>query len=226
MTLQELKYNYQDSEAFHQTINEYFSEMVMGDLDAHRTFVEHGYGFGERAFWWLWKLICDEHPLGFSFLEIGVYKGATLSLIKLLRPDATVHGVSPLTSEGGYTDSDYRKDVNDIHEHFGLDKPNIIQGLSTEKWVIDAVNDLGKWDIIYVDGGHDYETVLSDLKNYSPMVKVGGYLVMDDANCDRNLPWGYFRGHQSVTDAKLAFDWSNFEFVASVVHISVWRRIK
>lgn len=202
-----LKQEWEDTEGYHSDINYLFTNIVNNNpiLKEHRDFVEKGYGFGERSFWCMWKLLCDEMPEGFSFLEIGCYKGATLSLIKLLRPDATVHGVSPLSTEGNYPESDYKADINYIHEHFGLDKPNIFQGLSTEKWVIYAVNDLGTWDIIYIDGGHDYNTVTSDLTNYSPLVKVGGYLVMDDANCELNMPPGYFRGHQSVTDAKL--DW-------------------
>lgn len=229
MNINNLSWN--DTEFFHKNTNEYFEKCVneSDTLKNHRNFVEkNGYGFGEKSFHYLWKLICEYQNLYFSFLEIGCYKGQILSLIKLLRPDATVHGVSPLSTEGNYPESDYKADVNYIHDHFGLDRPNIFQGLSTEKWVIDAVKDLGSWDIIYIDGGHDYNTVTSDLEIYSPLVKVGGYMVMDDANCELNMPPGYFRGHQSVTDAKL--DWlktqTDFEFMFSVVHISIFRRIK
>jgi len=228
MTIPELKSQFQDTEEYHKHINDLFCQLVDNDntLKQHRDFVENGYGFGERAFWWLWKLICDEQKQGFSFLELGVYKSATLSLIKLLRPDATVHGVSPLSSEGGYPDCNYWQCIQDLHGHFNLDMPAIIKGLSNENWIVERVKEMGKWDVIYVDGSHKYSDVLFDLSTYAPLVKSGGYLVMDDANVDLNLWWGAFRGHQEVTDAKLKWleTQTDFEFVCSVVHISVFKK--
>jgi len=229
-TIKKLQAEWEDIEHHHSYINELFCELVNADpiLKIHRDYIEQkAYGFGERSFWYLWKLILDEIPKGFSFLEIGVYRGSTISLIKLLRPDATVYGVTPLTSEGGYQDCDYAKDIADLHQYFNLDQPNIIKGLSNEPWAIQAVRDLGMRDVIYVDGAHDTETVLQDLANYASLVKIGGYLVMDDCNSEMHMPHGYFQGHQSVTDAKLKWleTQTDFEFVFSVVHISVFRKL-
>ncbi len=230
MNLKALQSEWSDTEEYHKHINDLFCDLVNfnSTLRGHRNFVENGYGFGERAFWNLWKIICDEQPKEFSFLEIGCYKGATISLIKLLRPDAKVYTVTPLTAEGGYGDDDYANDVITIHNHFGLNQPVIIQGLSTNDWVIQSVKNLGDFNVIYVDGGHDTETVIADLDNYAPMVKIGGLLVMDDANSDMHMPHGYFQGHKSVTDAKLKWleTQTDFVFVFSCVHISVFRRIK
>lgn len=230
MTLTDLHTQWQDTPDYHSHVHELFSDLVNQDwkLCDHRDFVEKGYGFGERSFWWLWKLLCDEQESGFSFLEIGVYKGATLSLVKLLRPDATVHGVTPLSPEGGYGESDYMNDIKTLHEYFGQDIPAIIHGSSHEKWVIQTVRDMGKWDIVYIDGDHSYEGCLADLTDYSPSVRVGGYLVMDDSNTNLDMPWGYFRGHKEVTEAKLTWlkTQTDFEFVCNVVHISVFRRVK
>lgn len=38
----------------------------------------------------------------------------------------------------------------------------------------------GQCDIIYIDGGHDFETVLSDSKNALSMCKSGGFIIWDD----------------------------------------------
>jgi cephalosporin hydroxylase len=56
-------------------------------------------------------------------------------------------------------------------------------------------------DVLYIDGGHTYEVVMSDLKNYLPILKVGGTLVIDDCNNAIPMPWGYFAGIQSVSNA-------------------------
>lgn len=40
----------------------------------------------------------------------------------------------------------------------------------------------GRIDLLHIDGNHDYESVVTDLKNYLPKLQLGGYLVMDDIN--------------------------------------------
>ncbi len=37
-----------------------------------------------------------------------------------------------------------------------------------------------KFDYVYLDGGHDYETVKADIKNYYPLLRKGGVLAFDD----------------------------------------------
>jgi predicted O-methyltransferase YrrM len=36
-------------------------------------------------------------------------------------------------------------------------------------------------DVLFIDGGHDFETVWADLENYAPRVKTGGWILMHDA---------------------------------------------
>lgn len=38
-------------------------------------------------------------------------------------------------------------------------------------------------DFVFVDGDHSYEAVLSDLRNYYPKLRVGGFLLGDDFAC-------------------------------------------
>jgi len=81
------------------------------------------------------------------------------------------------------------------------------------------------YDVVYIDGDHSTEGALNDLNNYSPMVKVGSYLVIDDCCCDLHMPFGYFQGIQSVQDAFDQWDKTGFEFVFNVVHLRVLRRV-
>lgn len=229
MTLTDLKNNWEDTEIFHKTIHEHFIDEVNADLKLkeHRDWVEQNiFGFGERSFWWLWKILLDEVPKNARILEIGVFRGATLSVWKLMREDVEIFGITPLDTSGGVWESDYESDICKIHDTFGLPYPKIINGRSQQ--VVSLASIQGDYDIIYIDGDHSFEGALSDLTNYSLMVKNGGFLVIDDSNCEMHMPFGFFQGIQSVTDAKL--EWlktqTDFEFVASVVHISVFRRVK
>jgi hypothetical protein len=228
MTLTELKDTWQDVEAYHKTIHEHFTDLVNADpiLNEHRTWVEQNvWGFGERSFHYLWKILLDELPKKPSILEIGCFRGQTLSLFSLLRPDATIVGITPLSTEGGMWESDYDGDIRKIHEHFDLRLPLIIKGLSEDGEVIDTAR--GEYDLVYIDGGHERRHIDNDMKYYAPMVVSGGYLVIDDACTDFHMPWGYFQGIAPVTEGVLAYmdNNKNWEFVASVVHLRIYKRI-
>lgn len=44
------------------------------------------------------------------------------------------------------------------------------------------------FDVLYIDGAHDYETVRADLENYSPLVRPGGLILMHDVLCPDTFP--------------------------------------
>jgi len=235
MTLKELSKTWEDTEVFHKNINDTFAEKVNGVewLREHRKFVTaNAFGFGENCFHWLWKLLVDEMPSEFSFLEIGIFRGQVLSLMKMLASSTgrsvTRYGVSPLSNADGHWYSDYAEDIKTIHNKFFIPQDyTIYQGLSTEPEIIEQAKKTAPYDILYIDGGHTLDVVTSDFKHYAPMVKRGGYLVVDDCNNEMNMPFGFFQGIAPVTQAKMEYmkqhpnDW---EFVFSVVHISVFRK--
>ena len=52
------------------------------------------------------------------------------------------------------------------------------------------LNRLGiKCDLIHIDGGHQYESVIADLRSWWPMLRVGGALIGDDYFLD-GTTWG------------------------------------
>lgn len=231
MTLQELKSEWADTPEFHKAIHEYFFNEVNGDpkLKAHRDFVEQNiFGMGERSFWWLWKLICEELPKNPKLLEIGVFKAATMSLWKMLRPDAICYGITPLDGRGtGWTEDDYAAHIKNIHNRFELEQPKLIIGGSEEPEMARSAGE-NEYSVVYVDGNHSEEGAYFDLVNYSPMVKSGGWLVVDDAACRFNMPFGYFQGIDTVCSALQNWELNDlnneFEFQFNVVHIMCYKR--
>ena len=232
--------SWRDTEAHAQETKDRFTEYVDRDLQlrVHRDYIEkHALGMGERCFHWLWKLIVDEMPTAFSFLEVGVYKGQVLSLVKLLANrtgrDAGVVGVTMLSDFAGdtdefprYPDEDYGKYIRELHEMLSLEQPHLVVGDSTDPGVQQAVQELGPFDIIYIDGCHEYDYVASDLLFYPTLVKPGGLLVVDDASCDLKQPWGFFQGIAPVSRAvrtviETDLQW---EHLLAVVHNRVWRK--
>lgn len=238
-TLAEEAAEYKNTVPYNFGLDQRFRAYVDSDpeLKAHRDFSEkHVYGFGERSFQWVWKLISDATDPRARFLEIGVYKGQILSLMRMLKPDAFVVGVTllsdysgPTNKFGKFPDTDYMQHIKDLHDHFDLRMSDaILEGDSTNIPVIAAARDLGPYDIVYIDGCHEYPCVLSDLVNYTPMVKPGGYFVVDDASNHLQMWNGSFAGIMDVSNAvrDITEKDPQLTHLLACMHLRVWRRDK
>lgn len=230
------KETWQDSQEAHQAINNLFLGEVNNhpELKGHRDWVEQNiFGFGERSFHWLHKLLVDEMPKDFTFLEVGVFRGQVLSLYKLLADSqgkkVSRYGITPLDGTDGHWESNYTEDIKTIHKQFKLKQDyKILHGLSTDPEIVKQAQEIPV-DILYIDGGHTYEVVQSDLRNYPQLVKQGGYLVIDDACNNMNMPFGFFQGIEPVTRAVLEWEKTEsgkgFEFLFNVVHNKIYRKL-
>jgi hypothetical protein len=193
-------------------------------------------GFGELPFSWHWYLLVNEMPSNFKFLEIGVYKGRVLSLIEmlgnLLNKNAQIWGITPLCDAGdkysNYDNADYLNAIKTsfMNSNASFENTEIIQGFSENDDVINKAKENMYYDIIFIDGCHDYKNVCLDINNYSRMLKRGGYLVMDDASLFLTDAYGSFLGHPDVGKAAIDNLDNNPEFVHlyAVGHNRVWRK--
>lgn len=224
---------WKDEEEFHREVNETFACLTneVPELKELRDWVEANvWGFGERSFYWMWKLLVDEMPEYFNFMEIGVFRGQILTLIGLLAKNKKHNrvAISPFDSTDGYWESDYYADVMTLEQKFNPGgRPLIIfKGLSSDPNILKDLKD-NKVNLLYIDGGHSEEVVKLDLENYTPLLIKGGYLVIDDSAVNLNLPNGYFRGHESVTKAVEEFmkDNKDFTHLFNVVHNRVWKKL-
>ena len=214
-----------------------FTDHVNADpeLKAYRDWIEANvFGFGERCFYWMWYRLVHKMPQEFNFLEVGVFRGQILGLVSILsrrlqKADVRV-GVTPLDATEVGWESDYRRDIAQLHKIHAIDPDyTIIEGYSTDPKV-QKMAARRKYDIVYIDGGHEYETVKADLEFYPNLVKPGGFLVIDDCNNQVDMPAGMFRGHESVSKAVDEImppfaknpDW---EFMFNIVHNRILKRI-
>lgn len=208
-------------------------------LKAHRDFIEDSYrsgliyGHGARCLQYMWKLIVDELPQNFSFLEIGVYKGQILSLMQLCADQtnktAKIVGVTPLH------DPDFAKYnrlpyIENIYKQFSttMDNTTIIDGKSQDKEIIAKVHSMGPYDVVYIDGDHGYQPTVDDIKNYDVCLKSGGLMVVDDASNFKNIPTyaSNFKGIIEVSEAvrdTLEKD-PNYKEILTCMHVRVFRK--
>lgn len=232
-----LKIKDQDLKIIYSSLlDEYYNDPM---LVSHRTYIENNQlGYGEKPFHVVWREIVKSQQKGFKFLEIGVYKGQVLSLVKLLsdhfKNDVDFCGVSPLDTTGDkfskYDSIDYRNTITSLFNNFNLDfnfDNNFIVGDSTSESVKDKIKQRGIFDVIYIDGCHDYDCVVSDINLMKSITKVGSIVVFDDASCYKELPENNFKGHQDVCEAvknELESDDSFLEIIC-VGHNRIFKKI-
>jgi len=209
------------------------------DLIRHRHHIEsNGLGFGDRAFHWLWKLLVDAMPRTFSFLEIGVYKGQVISLIGMLalkqNKRAHISGVTPLDPAGDkygkYETLEYAEVIDALQAWSGVPvgrKAHLIEGFSTDADAKRQCRGAAPFHMVYIDGCHDYNVVANDIITYGELIADHGYLIMDDASSELDMPDGIWRGHPDVGRAvrEIVEPDQNFHERLAIGHLRVWQKI-
>lgn len=214
----------------------YFYYDLPGDFYQHRHFFDQiakgSYrGCGENPFHAMWYLLFKEFkPI--HCLEIGVYRGQTISLWGLLgtyfQYNARISAISPFAPVGDevsiYEEKlDYLEDTIENHAHFDLPTPEFCRALSTDPRALDLISSK-KWDLIYIDGGHDYDVVLQDTKQAIKNLSPNGLIVMDDSSLYFNFSArdGRFQGHEGPSlVAKEMLESHQLELVIGVGHNNI-----
>jgi predicted O-methyltransferase YrrM len=224
-----------DPTKFYLDCFRFFHQRIPAELREHREyFVQERRGFGEDAFHVLWYLLFLEFKPK-NFLEIGVYRGQTLSLAALLsrRNNLTVEvcGISPFSSAGDsvsrYRDNvDYFEDTLKNFEHFKLPRPKLLKNFSTDAEAKQFIASK-QWDMIYIDGNHDYEIARQDWDICSQNLKVGGVIVLDDSGLTTTYRPPRFAtgGHPGPSRLAQEIDRKHFRERLQVGHNRVFEKI-
>lgn len=246
-TIQEFAGAWKNDEAFHKYVHNHFCERVNStdDLKKLRDFIEEGsYGFGERSFYWMWKLIYDDikknkYLRSLQALEIGIHKGQILALWHILGFEK-IYGISPMNGADGYDEkNDYWKDLKAVFEfaHQYSDRQSRLRIYETQSQGLNEYITTFSYRrdpaVVYIDGAHGYEEAWFDIRLYSECVAIGGYLVIDDCATAFNMP-GMFSGIPTVSRAVDTLlpphgKWpgaGEWKHLGNVVHNRIWQRVK
>lgn len=190
-------------------------------------------GFGEDAFHAMWYYLFDTYRPK-NVLEIGVFRGQTISLFNLLGKTFNyspyVLGISPLTdandSVSTYDKLDYAKDIATHYEYFNLGTPNLLKEYSEKKIARETIKSK-KWDLIYIDGNHDWPNVLVDYCNCAEALSDAGIIVFDDSSLHENYdpPPNAFKGHPGPSYVLEAYAKQEMDLFLTVGHNNCLRRV-
>ncbi|QTN32171.1 class I SAM-dependent methyltransferase [Akkermansiaceae bacterium] len=230
----DFKFAVKNPTAYYETSFREFHRSLPAELRKHRQyFQENQRGYGEDAFhvmWW--NLIRRFKPQ--NFLEIGIYRGQTISLVSLITKmegiSCEVHGISPFSSVGDSVSDylrgiDYLEDTLKNFHHFSLPSPELLKAYSTDDEAVNLIRSRS-WDIIYIDGNHDYEIVKADWAVCSEAVETGGLIVLDDSGLTTGYRPPAFAtgGHPGPSRLASEIDASRFEEILQVGHNRVFQK--
>lgn len=234
-TLEELNNNFKNRNLQYKYFYHFFWNLSPNWLKEHRNyFSEERRGFGEDAFHAMWYFIFNEFKPT-NVLEIGIYRGQTLSLFSLLGVnfnfELQIHGISPFTSAGDnvskyLVELDYYNDVNKNFKYFNLKTPILHRGFSTDENMVNIIQSK-QWDLIYIDGNHDYEVAKQDFDVCSKNLRKGGLIVLDDASLytDYKPPFYSTAGHPGPSKVASEINFNSFQEILSVGHNRVFKKI-
>ncbi len=224
---------FRNPNALHAYMHHFQHHLCPQPIRTHRAYFRRKRrGFGEDAFHAMWWLLLREFSPTYC-LEIGVYRGQVISLwaliARLIGLPCQVHGISPFTAAGDSVSNypqavDYRADIQRSFARFGLPDPTLVSALSTD---VEAVKHVAarSWDLIYIDGSHDYEVALADYRLCRRYLAPGGLLVLDDSSLgtDFHPPLFSFAGHPGPSRVAAEVARRELRFLGAVGHNNVFR---
>jgi hypothetical protein len=101
-----------------------------------------------------------------------------------------------------------------------------VKAFSTDIQAIQIIQEC-TWDLIYIDGSHEYDVAKLDYENARQGLKQGGYLVIDDSSLNTSYSPQVAKSTRGWPGPSQVFDEispKDFEFFIGVGHLNFLRR--
>jgi len=209
------------------------------DLVAWRKYFEKIGGFAQNSWYVMWDAIIKKITIE-NFLDLGVHVGQFSILPALLgkRHDKefNIHMVSPFNGVGDKYSSYEQKDYGEVFlqamADMMIDSCSFVmhKGMSQDPKVKDEVKDT-RFDLMYIDGSHDYEVVTQDIDFYvMELLKPNGIVIFDDAQFyipSGGHPWER-QGYGDVVRAvrEKMDNHPDFMHLCDVTHNRIFQRLR
>ena len=149
----------------------------------------------------------EAHPVECNYLEIGSLFGFSMVNAMRSKTPGKFVGIDLFQATREIAMNNYSEDVElrglskekterlveecNIHKH----QVEFILGFSQDPSVYDKARAVSQdFDIMFIDGDHTFKGCQRDFKMYSPLLKVGGFLLFDDQD--------YAEIHQVMNEIK------------------------
>jgi lipopolysaccharide biosynthesis glycosyltransferase len=143
-----------------------------------------------------------------NVMEIGFNSGFSALLMLVTNPNIKITCYD--LGEHKYTIPCY-----EILKQLFQDRINIIIGDSTKT----LYNDINKYDLIHIDGGHTTEIVTNDIKNSYCLSKKGTILIMNDYDFDNiHILWNYYKNEYNLKSLNIHINATKYHDIKYVLN--------
>jgi len=112
-----------------------------------------------------------------TYLEIGTHNGGSLATVMQSKYKTDFYGVDVWGRIENMRFTTTNVDNHNIHKH----KYELIRGLSSDDKILEIVKQkCPVIDMLFIDGGHEYDTVINDFEKFAPLVSKNGIIIFDD----------------------------------------------
>jgi len=177
----------------------------------------------------LWSLLMREFHLQLELTAITPLKGNPVTASRISRK--LRYWFSPKFREevrngNFYPSEDYELAIKNLFSAFQLDFDSVHfeRGFSNNPDILSSLRDK-HFEIIYIDGDHTYDGVMSDFKNFGPKVPFGGWIIVDDASL-YNPGTAFWKGHEAVSRACDCLPELGFTNILNIGHNRIFQRIE
>ena len=107
-------------------------------------------------------------------VEVGVCDGIYSEKLMQNIPGLKLYGIDPYVEYHGYPKERIERKMQEAHER--LDKYECYTLVRTTSVEAAKLFEDGSQDFVFIDGAHDYKSVVEDIKAWYPKVRKGGIL--------------------------------------------------
>ena len=177
----------------------------------------------------IFNLNSPEEPLGNHRLSLyKPYVKSSQHIYEVIRVVAQMNlSLVPVLDDK----ENYLEIITSLFNHFNLEfsvDKNLIKGDSTSEDIKNEIRKFNFFDVVYIDGCHDYNCVVSDILLMKEVTKLNSIIVFDDSSCFKQIPENNFKGHIDVCNAIKDYleNDSMFIEILCVGHNRVFKRIE
>ncbi len=118
-----------------------------------------------------------------TFVEVGCKEGRTCGVLLKEFPELHVIAIDPWAPvpnpDEDYKDWDFEAIEREFWENVGENKARVRMRCMTSLQAAQAFAE-ERFDIVFIDAGHDYDNALADIRAWWPLVRESGYLCGHD----------------------------------------------
>lgn len=156
----------------------------------------------------------------FGIVELGVLNGDSTKIFCefVANPNVPIFGIDPIIP-----DSMNPSLIGNLEKISNLEK-QFKNFTFIKDYSYNVVKDFNnKFDYIFIDADHRYESVKKDFEDWFPKLEIGGYLAIHDSAANRGGPY-WWEGPSKLADELI--EKNELEYIKTIYTLTLFKKVR